>query len=178
MDSLQSSGIGSFTEKIKTTANSVKSLYKYGHRTGFDSPRVHFKEARSHKGNIMTHKEYLKYQKRNKEIYEKYKAGAGQRELGKEYGLSHTRIQNLITHEADIINQREIDKKAKELYDKIIDLPLNPMTAVKLFEALRRAGIKSLQDLKDINPDELKKKKFIGDKTIQTLRDGKLIKEQ
>ena len=125
----------------------------------------------------MTQVEYQAFQKRNQKICEDYAQIKSYRTVAQMHGLSRNRIQEIVT-KAERDKQYElIHKEEIELKNRIYELPLSSTGATRLYNALRRYGIKSLAELQGHYAYELVRKHNIGTAMIDAMLEYGLIPE-
>ena len=118
----------------------------------------------------MTKDEHANLKNRNKEIINKRKSGISTQQLAEEYGLSRQWVVNLLTEE-----NRRVKYERDPMYIAIYNLDLTKTGCTRLYCALRRCGINSLEELKNYTGDELLKKRNIGRTFIEELENAGLI---
>lgn len=119
----------------------------------------------------MTKTEYEKMQKRNDEILAKRKSGIPVQKIAEEYGLSRQWIMNLIAEE-----NRRAERKKDPMFQAVYNLDLSRSGVTKLYCALKRNGIDSLDVLKDYTAEELLRKRCIGPMFVMLMNDAGMIK--
>lgn len=131
---------------------------------------IFWSELIGKRGFYMSNEEHINIAKRNKEIIEKKKAGVSTQKLAEEYGLSRQWIINMIGNES-----RKAQYENDPLYKAIFNLDLTKTGRTRLYFALRRCGINSLEELKKCTGNELLKKRNIGHTFISLMEDAGLI---
>ena len=116
--------------------------------------------------------------KQNTSLYEEYlRCGTYQR-VADNHGISLNRAMVLVKEEAVIYDLKENHKDMYALYEAIYNLPLSQPSSSRLYHALRRRNINTLEQLQGFSADNLLKLRDIGRRSVRMLFDAGLITDE
>lgn len=128
------------------------------------------------------------YQERNQKIFQERKSGKTYREIGKKYGISASRVKQIVerktvNQKTKNIRQKIIDKR--DFYSALVMLSENKDFYTKfpigvLFVQLRRAGIieqleNDIYAIDEYSDKDLLKIKYIGKSYLKVIREANEI---
>ena len=111
-----------------------------------------------------------KTKERNEEIYASHVGGASIKDLTKKYGLSDSRIRAICKSQ-----EKKLEKEADLLYLAIRVLTSDIQFAGKVYGILKRNGIHTIEEAKNITDEKFKKMRCCGPKMIELLKNFKTM---
>lgn len=122
-------------------------------------------------------KKNLALEDRNKAIVEDYMRYRSYRAVGDKYGLSLERTRQIVKKAERIKPLDVTDTDGSRMYKAITTLPISKTYAYRLYYALTRININTLDQLKTYNRKMLTGKKNIGTVSINALLEAGLIEK-
>ncbi len=113
--------------------------------------------------------------KRDREIIKDYQKYKSYRAVGEKYKLSPERVRQIVLKAEKTYGVSGEDTEDSIFFKTITSLPLSDTHAYKLYYALKRINITTLEQLKSCTAETLTGKKNIGPTSIDALMKDKLI---